>query len=382
MKDEHVIGLVGGGVGLYLLYRWKEGEGDSFLPDFGSLFAGVGGGLPALDLSNLIGGINLGELLGGIAPDANAVEEYLRGCLSGGAVSLGGGEPVAEKPAPEQGREPTLPDFPFPEPTGFVPEATGFVQEVGKTSPWFQAGLGALFGAAGIGAGAMMVKTSPAMGQAASALVRGGSRVASSAWSQLSRQAALKASRKAAQQAAQRAATSTAAKWGAQYVLPAPAKGWLGRTLGVGGALAALPFAFGTLATEFGRLLYGEQAPEKVVGWGLLDLFSPGEWVREARGGVRAAPARMGNLAIGSGAEYGAVMAGRRAITAGIGSGSEYTAVMASRARAQAAVGTGAEFAQVVAGRDKWKEEKRQSSSKTAPVTGFEPSFTAPGSLV
>ena len=287
MKDEHVIGLVGGGVGLYLLYRWKEGEGASLLPDFGSLFAGLGGGLSSLDLSNLIGGINLGELLKGVTPDVNAVEEYVRGlCTPGGGLLP---DENAQAPAPEQGREPTLPDFPFPEPTSNPVAET--VNAVAGLNPWLQAGLGVAAGGLGFGTGAIMVRTSPAIAAGLSKAVSGAGRVAADAYSWFGGKAAARVSAKAAQQAAQRSATSAAVKLGTtRYVLPAPAKGWLGRTLGVSGVVAALSFVFGGVATEFGRMLYGEQAPEKVVGWGLLSAFSVPEWVREALGGVSAAP--------------------------------------------------------------------------------------------
>ena len=289
MKDEHVLMLVGVGVGLYLVWRWRE---DGQLPQF--QLPGLGGGV-SLDLSNLLGGGlgggtdvlgDLRGLLGGLQADDAAVRDFLGSCLSGGGIQQGGDPTDPSAPAAGGGgggAEPSFGDG------GVWAGPTGFVEAVGGTSSLFQAGLGVLAGGLGVGTGVMMVRTAPALGRAAVYAVEGTAGAVRSVGSVigggLQRVLARAGTQRVMQQTAAGTLRTTAAGRGlflprvgpTSYAgLSTAGKTALGGAWFAGAALAASAVA-GTISAGIGRLMYGAEAPQKVTGWGLLAGMSPVE---------------------------------------------------------------------------------------------------------
>lgn len=286
MKDEHVLMLVGGGVGLYLAWRWRE---DGQLPQF--QLPGLGGGV-SLDLSNLLGGGlgggtdvlgDLRDLLGGLQADDAAVRDFLGACLTGGGIQQGGDPRDPSAPASGGGgggAEPSLGGGK----AGAWAGPTGFVEAVGGTSPLFQAGVGVLAGGLGVGTGAMMVRTAPALGRAAVYTVEGAASAARSVGNVLGRSV----QRILVRAGAQRTATQTAAgtlrtaglfrpRVGPLSYQGVGAAGRTGLGMGVGSLLMLAGMGAASASTLLGRLMFGEEAPEKVIGWGLLSALSPAE---------------------------------------------------------------------------------------------------------
>jgi hypothetical protein len=279
--DEKVLAVVGGGTALYLAYKWqKTGE----LPQF--QLPGMGGGF-SLDLSNLLGGGlggglgDLSGLLSGLRADDAAVRDFLGGCLTGGAAQQGGDPRDGTLPAAGGGgggQEPTVSG-------GLLSDATGFVKAVGGTSPLFQAGLGILGGGLGIGAGYAIVRTAPALGRAAVYAVEGAASVGRSLGNVLSA-----ATSRILSHGGTRVVTQSTVGGFRSTIGPLSYRGMsaLGKTgvgMGIGSLLVLASTGAAMASTLVGRLLFGEQAPEKVVGWGILSALSPSEWLYGMLGG-------------------------------------------------------------------------------------------------
>ena len=288
--DEKALVAVGGGVALYVAYKWRStGEQPQFqLPSLG------GGGGVSLDLSNLLGGLGgggLGDisgLLGGLKADDAAVRDFLGSCLSGGAAQQGG-DPKDQTQQPvgggSGGQEPTS-----PLPDGFWQGASGLVNEVAGTSPWFQGGLGVLLGGLGVGTGYAMVRTAPALGRAAMYAVQGTAGVARSLGNVISAGASRLLSHGTTRVVTNAGVARVGSNLFRPTIGPMSYRGMsaLGKTgVGMGlGSLLALASAVAAIAsTTMGRVLFGEEAPEKVVGWNVLSALSPSEWIYGMLGG-------------------------------------------------------------------------------------------------
>lgn len=287
MKDEHVLMLVGGGVGLYLAWRWRE---DGQLPQF--QLPGLGGGV-SLDLSNLLGGGlgggadvlgDLRDLLGGLQADDAAVRDFLGACLTGGGIQQGGDPRDPTAPAAGGGgggSEPSLPSF---DGGSAWAGPTAFVGEVAETSPFFQAGLGLLAGSLGAGAGYMMVRTGPAVARASMLLVEGIANVVRAGGNVIGQSVQRILARAGAQRVASQTAAGTLRTGGLFRPRVGPlsyqgvgAAGRTGLGMGVGSLLMLAGMGAASASTLLGRLMFGEEAPEKVIGWGLLSALSPAE---------------------------------------------------------------------------------------------------------
>jgi len=166
------------------------------------------------------------------------------------------------------------------------------------------------------------------------------------------------------QQTARAAAKRTILQAGPRVTVGGMARGF--------GAMTILASLAASVSTLVGRMMFGERAPEKVAGWGLLSSLSFSELmypakVGAAEAGLPVTSIRRANLlpsaAVGTGAEYAEVLAGRQRALAKVGTGAEYAEVLAGRQRTLAKVGTGAEYAEVLRGRDEWKREKESTSA-------------------
>jgi len=352
MKDDErdLLIIAGGGAALYIWWRAQQ-EGETPVQWLSSQ---LGGGLPGLDLSNLIGGINLGGL-GGLqdllGKDRNAVEEYIRSICQGGTCPLPEGEDASKLPVSDErtggGQEPTV------DGGGITKGATDVLTAYSRLHPIAQAAIG-------ISAGYVAARTAPALARLSMSAVRGIESVAGG-MSRLGGSVSRSLARRlVVQQTARAAARRTILQAGPRVTVGGMARGF--------GAMAVIASLAASGATIVGRLLFGEQAPEKVAGWGFLSSLSLSEFMYPQKVGAMEAgmgaigPARRSNLAIGSGAEYGAVLAGRQRALAKVGTGAEFAEVLAGRQRALAKVGTGAEYAEVLRGREKWKREKESTS--------------------
>jgi len=360
MKDDErdLLIIAGGGAALYIWWRAQQ-EGETPVQWLSSQ---LGGGLPGLDLSNLIGGINLGGL-GGLqdllGQDRNAVEEYIRSICQGGTCPLPEGEDASKQPISDErtggGREPTV------DGGGITEGATDVLTALGNLHPAAQVAIATGAGALGISTGYMAARTAPALARLSMSAVRGIESVAGG-MSRLGGHVSQSLARRlVVQQTARAAARRTILQAGPKVTVGGMARGF--------GAMAVIASLAASAATIAGRLLFGEQAPEKVTGWGLLSSLSLSEMMYPSKVGAMEAgmgaigPARRSNLAIGSGAEYAEVLAGRQRALAKVGTGAEFAEVLAGRQRALAKVGTGAEYAEVLRGREEWKREKASSVS-------------------
>jgi len=291
VSDEVVIAAVGLGVGAWALARYKSGEGlSTSLP-----FLGGSATLPSIDLSGLLGGINIGDLGDGGLLDA--VRTWIEGQSAGGNCPQGGGAPAGLPETPAQGggggAEPSFP-WDFTPGGGLFGGATGLVQAVGELSPVTQGFVGAGLGAIGGATGYLMVRTAPAVarlaggaasgilasGRAAGGVLSAGARALVARWS---------ASRLAASVGGTRAAQVRTVT---RYVLPAVGKRATMQTAGVIGAVAVLPFIAASVTTFTARIVEalsgGRYDPEQSLGWGALSSMSLVDWLMDP-GVARAA---------------------------------------------------------------------------------------------
>lgn len=335
VSDEVVIAAVGLGVGAWALARYKSGEGlSTSLP-----FLGGSATLPSIDLSGLLGGINIGELPdGGIV---EAVRTWVESQSAGGTCPQGGGAPApaGEGPAlPGGGQEPSFP-WDFTPSGGAFGGLTGLVEAVGGLSPVAQGFVGAGLGAIGGATGYLMVRTAPAVarlaggaasgilasGRAAGGVLSAGARALVARWS---------ASRLAASVGGTRAAQVRTVT---RYVLPAVGKQATMQTAGVIGAVAVLPFIAASVTTFTARIVEalsgGRYDPEQSLGWGALSSMSLVDWLMDP-GVARAAE-------FGAAYEVGGPFEGVFGRGGGVGSVSLPVVKLPSAASIQAALGGG-----------------------------------------
>ena len=280
MKDEHVLMLVGGGLGLYLLYQSREGG----LPQF--QLPSLGGGV-SLDLSNLLGGLGgtddalgqIKDLLGGLKADDAAVRDFLGSCLPSGGGQQGGNPTDQSGQAAGGGGGGSEPSFGGGDGGGPVSD---IIDSLAGTSPIFQGGLGVATGLLGGATAYVMVRTAPAVARGAMYAVEGAAGAARTVGNVISGSLRGVMSRFGMHRTATQTAAGTLRTTGmfrprigpmSYSGMPAAGKAALGGTW-IAGSLLLAGSAAGTLSTLLGRAMFGEQAPERVAGWPLLSSLS------------------------------------------------------------------------------------------------------------
>lgn len=410
VSDGVVIGAVGLGIGAWAYGRYKSGEGyDLNLP-----LLGGGASVPSIDLSGLLGGINIGDLGGGGEGLIDAIRTWFDSTAAGGKCPQGGGAPAVVEPggpaAGGGGSEPSAP-WDFTPRSDFFGGATGLVQAVGELSPVAQAFVGAGLGALGGGTAYLMVRTAPAVGRLAgagvSALVAGGrtagSVLSAGARSLVARWSASRATAAVAGVRAGQVRTVT------RYVLPALGKQATRQTAGVIGAVAVLPFIAASVTTFIARAVEaatgGRYDPEQSVGWGALSslslvdfLMAPSDvGAAEVGAAYRAAGPFAGAFAAGGSARlpaasaaaqlggmpfYGAAARGSSAGAAGgaVGAASARAVLGGLTSRYVAPSAAGA--SETIATREYRASSSRESSRESSRQSGTEASFQSPYSMV
>ena len=278
IKDDHLLLLLAGGVGIYAVYRLRGGEEPAWLPQLG----GLGGGGLGLDLSNLLGGISLPQsgltglagLLGGLKLDDATLRDFVSSCLPGGGGDQGGSPTITgtEGAGEAGGRDPTT------QAGGWGP-GPGWTGDVAEWSPWLQAGVGVLAGGLGVGAAAMLVKTAPVAARGLNALVGGGEAVGRGVGNVIGAAGRRLLQRGVPQRVVVQTSSNTTRTVAATGATKAP-----GFARAFGGAVAKLFGAVtlgATTYTEVGRAFYGEATERNLPGYQAAGMWSLGELVRE-----------------------------------------------------------------------------------------------------